>query len=167
MESRTKRRLSPEQLRALIGGALGAGVTSTTELTDGLANAAWRVGLDDGRSVVLKVGPPPGLEQLSYERELLRTEAMVYRLAASAGLPQAELLHSSFDDPLIGGDYLIISALDGVPWSQVTLPDADDRAVRYELGRLLARLHAITGEDGSATRTGRCAAPPGGTPSSP
>lgn len=148
MESRTKRRLPPEQVRALIGDALGAGVTSTRELTDGFANAAWRIGLDDGRSVVLKVGPPAEFERLSYERELLRTEALVYRLAASAGLPQAELLHSSFDDPLIGGDYLIISALDGVPWNRVRLPEADERAVQYELGRLLVRLHAITGEDG-------------------
>lgn len=87
MESRTKRRLPPDRLRALVRGALGAGVASAEELTDGMANAVWRVGLDDGRRVVLKVGPPPELEQLCYERELLRTEALVCRLAAPPASP--------------------------------------------------------------------------------
>ncbi len=146
MDSRTKRQLSPEQLAALVGDALGAGMASAEEMTDGFANAVWRIGLDDGRTVVLKVSPPPELEQLTYERDLLRTEAMVYRLAAPAGLPLPELLHSSFADPLIGGDYLILSALDGTPWNHASLPEADGKALRFELGRLLARLHTITGD---------------------
>lgn len=146
MDSRTKRQLSPELLEALVADALGAGVASAEELTDGFANAVWRIGLDDGGAVVLKVAPPPELEQLTYERDLLRTEAMVYRLAGPAGLPLAELLHSSFDDPVIGGDYLILSALDGTPWNRASLPEPDDRALRFELGRHLARLHSIAGE---------------------
>lgn len=145
MESRTKRHLSPRQLAALVGGALGAGMTSAEELTDGFANAVWRIGLDDGRTVVLKVSPPPELEQLTYERHLLRTEALVHRLAGPAGLPVPKLLHASFDDPVIGGDYLIMSALDGTPWNRAAVSDADDKALRYDLGRLLARLHSITG----------------------
>ncbi|MEV5410479.1 aminoglycoside phosphotransferase family protein [Thermopolyspora sp. NPDC052614] len=146
MDSRTKRQLSSEQLAALARDALGAGVATAEEMSDGFANAVWRLGLDDGRAVVLKVSPPPELEQLTYERDLLRTEAMVYRLAASTGLPLPELLHHSFDDPLIGGDYLILSALDGTPWNHASLPEADDKAMRFELGRLLARLHTISGD---------------------
>ncbi|GII57192.1 phosphotransferase [Planotetraspora thailandica] len=145
MESRTKRRLSVAELDTLIRAALGAGVLTSNELADGFANAVWRLGLDDGREVVLKVGPPPGLRLLTYERHLLRTEAAVYELAGPAGLPLPALLHASFDDPALGGDHLILSALDGVPWNQVTLPPEDEEAVRYELGRHLARLHAIPG----------------------
>ncbi|WP_405150812.1 phosphotransferase [Sphaerisporangium sp. NBC_01403] len=147
MESRTKRRLSAAQLDALILGALGTGVASAEELTDGFANAVWRLSLGDGRQVVLKVAPPPDLELLRYERDLLRTEALVYHLATPTGLPLPRLLHSGFDDPELGGDYLIMSALDGVPWNQATsLGDADERVLRHELGRHLATLHAIPGQ---------------------
>ncbi|MDH2429568.1 phosphotransferase [Sphaerisporangium sp. TRM90804] len=147
MESRTKRRLPAAQIDALIGGTLGAGVVSSEELTDGFANAVWRLVLDDGRRVVLKVAPPPDIDLLRYERDLLRTEALVYHLAGPAGLPLPRLLHSGFDDPELGGDYLIMAELDGVPWNRAeSLGEADDAALRRELGGHLAALHAIPGE---------------------
>ncbi|MEV0595892.1 phosphotransferase family protein [Nonomuraea cavernae] len=144
MDSRTKRRLSPGQLDALARRAVGAGVSASAELTDGYANAVWRLSLDDGRDVVLKLSPPPELEQLSYERNLLRMEAVVYELAAAAGVPVAELLVAGFDDPVLGGDYLLLGALDGVSWNG-TSPDGETE-LRRELGRLLARFNAVTGD---------------------
>ncbi|MFF3666693.1 phosphotransferase family protein [Microtetraspora malaysiensis] len=146
MDSRTKRRLSPAQLRTLVLHALGAGVVSARELPDGYANAVWRLELDDGRDVVLKVGPPPDLELLRYERDLLRTEAMVYHLASAAGLPLPALLHARYDDPMVGGDYLILTALDGVPWNRASLSPEEESGLRFELGRHLARLHTILGD---------------------
>ncbi|MGS2645584.1 phosphotransferase [Streptosporangium sp. LJ11] len=146
MDSRTKRPLAPAELDALARRALGAGLSSATELTDGFANAVWRLALLDGREVVLKLSPPPELEQLRYERDLLRTEAMVYDLAGPAGVPIPELLRAGFDDPVLGGDYLILSALDGVPWNRAKPAEADRRALRRELGGHLARLNAITGD---------------------
>ncbi|WP_214102991.1 phosphotransferase family protein [Acrocarpospora catenulata] len=145
MDSRTKRRLTAAELDALVLDALGVGMVSSEELTDGFANAVWRLGLEDGRDVVLKVSPPPDLKLLTYERDLLRTEAMVYQLAADADLPLAALLHAGFDDPLIGGDFLILSALDGVPWNRATVTPDQERVIRFELGACLARLHTIPG----------------------
>ncbi|MEQ4718465.1 aminoglycoside phosphotransferase family protein [Nonomuraea sp. B19D2] len=144
MDSRTKRQLSEAELDALVRRALGTGVTAVTELTDGYANAVWRLKLDDGREVVLKLSPPPDLDQLSYERNLLRMEAAAYELAAQAGVPVATLLRAGFDDPVLGGDYLLLSALDGVSWNEVK-PEGGD-ALRRELGRHLARFNAVTGE---------------------
>ncbi|MEW9529371.1 phosphotransferase family protein [Microbispora sp. NPDC049125] len=147
MDSRTKRQLSPAELDALALDALGAGVLSAEELPDGFANAVWRLDLEDGRQVVLKVGPPPDLRLLTYERQLLRTEAMVYHLAAPAGIPMPALLHVAFDDPGIGGDYLILSALDGTPWNRAELSPAEESAIRFEVGRHLALLHSIPSTD--------------------
>jgi aminoglycoside phosphotransferase (APT) family kinase protein len=144
LDSKTKRRLTLAQLDALVLDALGAGVVEAEELPDGFANAVWRVRLDDDRQVVLKVGPPADLELLTYEHDLLRTEAMVYHLAERAGLPLPRLLHAAFDDP-IGGDYLIMSALAGTPWNRTPVEPAEEHAIRFELGGLLARLHAIPG----------------------
>lgn len=47
---------------------------------------------------------------------------------------------------MIGGDHLIFAELDGVPWNRAALRDGDIRALRFELGRLLVRLHSITGD---------------------
>ncbi|GAA3191747.1 phosphotransferase family protein [Nonomuraea roseoviolacea] len=151
MDSRTKRRLSPAELDALARRALGTGVAAAAELTDGYANAVWRLTLDDGRAVVLKVAPPPELEQLSYERHLLRMEAAVCELAVSAGVPVAALVAAGFDDPVLGGDYLVLGALDGVSWNAVPasggpLAAGGHDELRRELGRHLARFNAVTGE---------------------
>ncbi|WP_084958561.1 phosphotransferase family protein [Thermoactinospora rubra] len=147
MDSRTKRRLAPPELDALIARVLGAGVRACAELTDGFANAVWRLALDDGREVVLKLAPPPELEQLTYERNLLRMEAEAYALAARAGVPVARLLKAVFDDPVLGGDFLILSALDGTPWNQARLDPDVEAGLRRELGRHLARLNAVTGRE--------------------
>lgn len=144
MESRTKRRLSPADLDSLLLRALGTGISEAFELTDGFANAVWRLTLDDGRDVVLKLSPPPELEQLSYERDLLRMEAAAIELAAAAGVPVAGLVRAGFDDPMLGGDYLVLDALDGVPWNRAQPGDPGD--LRRQLGRHLARLHTVTGE---------------------
>ncbi|MBP2704096.1 phosphotransferase [Microbispora sp. RL4-1S] len=147
MDSRTKRRLSSAQLDALALDAVGAGVVNAEELTDGFANAVWRLDLEDGRQVVLKAGPPPGLRLLNYERHLLRTEAMVYHLAAPTGLPMPSLIHAGFDDPLLEGDYLILSALEGVPWNRTELTPSENASLRSELGGHLAALHSVSASD--------------------
>ncbi|MGN9839898.1 phosphotransferase family protein [Nonomuraea sp. H19] len=144
MDSRTKRRLSPAELDALARRALGAGVAAATELTDGYANAVWRLALEDGRQVVLKLAPPPDFDQLSYERNLLRMEAAAIELAAGAGVPVAALVHAGYDDPVLGGDFLMLAALDGVSWNDVK-PEGEE-ALRRELGRHLARFNTVTGE---------------------
>lgn len=145
MQSRTKRKLSPAQIGALTLHTLGAAVVSAEELHEGFANTVWRLALDNGRNVILKISPPPDIATLTYERAMLRTETMVYRLAGPAGVPLPELLHAGFDNPLVEGDYLIIQELDGTPWNRAQLSDTEQRALRHELGRHLAALHAIPG----------------------
>ncbi|GAA3468532.1 phosphotransferase family protein [Nonomuraea roseola] len=146
MESRTKRRISADALSSLAHRAVGSHVREAVELADGFANAVWKLVLDDGRHVVLKLSPPPELDQLTYERDLLRMEAAAYAHAADAGVPVAGLLKAGFDDPVLGGDYLVMTVLDGTPWNQAELDDAAQAALRYELGGHLARLNAVTGD---------------------
>lgn len=145
MHSQTKRRLSPDDLNALLLRSAGVGCRLETELTDGWFNTAYRVVLDDGRPAVVKLAPPVEVPVLRYERGILATEAMVYRRVAAlpgGGVPTPELLHH-------GDEFLAISVLDGVPWDKLTdLPAATERALRHELGGITARLHTLTAPDG-------------------
>lgn len=136
MQSQTKRRLSPEELNALIGCRLEA------ELTDGWFNTAYRVVLDDGRAAVVKLAPPADVAILRYEHGIMATEAMVYRrIAALPDVPAPELLRA-------GPDFLAISLLEGTPWDKATdLPEDTQRALRRELGAITARLHTLTSDE--------------------
>ncbi|MEU0479190.1 phosphotransferase [Streptosporangium sp. NPDC006013] len=144
MEIKTKRRLSTTETANLIFQALGKWPVSLRELDAGSFAALWRARLEDGGELVLKLGPPADVELLTYERDIIRTEALFYELAADTGMPIPRLWQANLDGPL---PYLIMSAIDGVAWSELAEPlaEADTRSLRFELGRHLATLHRIRG----------------------
>ncbi|HEU5155693.1 MAG TPA: aminoglycoside phosphotransferase family protein [Streptosporangiaceae bacterium] len=144
MAIRTKLNVPPERVTDLISRALERRVVSLRELTEGSYATLWLARLSDGRDVVLKLAPPSKVELLSYEREIIRTEALFYELAAQTGVPVPALLHADLDGPI---QYLIMSAIDGVPWfgADERLAADDRRRLRRELGRQVAVLHQITG----------------------
>lgn len=146
-ESLTKRRIDEVTLRALVAEAFGprAALASFRELGEGFFNAAFRIGLADGRDVVLKVSPPANAALLTYERDIMRAEAEFFREAHGAAVPQPELLYAGFGRRVIDGDYLFLSAVPGVSWYSVReeLDDEQTSALRRQLGGIVARLHTV------------------------
>ena len=151
-DSLTKRRVDEPTVAALLRAAFGPGaaITRCTELNDGFFNAAYRVLLADGRDVVLKISPGPAAGLLGYERDIMRGENVFFRAAAASGVPLPEVLHAGFERTAIDGDFLVLSALEGVTWDSVDadLDDAAKAALRTELGETAARLHTVTNPDG-------------------
>jgi len=146
MESRTKRRLSPDELDVLLRGSTGIGCRLETELTDGWFNTAYRVVFDDGRRAVVKLAPPAGAEVLRYERGILATEVMMYRRIAAlpgGGVPTPSLLYA-------GQEFLAVSLLEGIAWDKAAerLSPTAHKALRRELGAITARMHTLVAEDG-------------------
>ncbi|MFI9006208.1 phosphotransferase family protein [Actinosynnema sp. NPDC053489] len=141
VDSLTKRRLTAAELDALVRRALGVPLAAHVELTEGMFNTAYRLTAADGREAVLKVAPPPDVPLLTYERDLMRTEALAFELMAARGLPvPGVLLH---EDGL-----LLMTALRGEPWSsaRARLTDAEHGALRRELGAIVRELHTIRGD---------------------
>lgn len=137
--SLTKRTLPEAELDALVRRALGVPLAAHVELTEGMFNTAYRLTAADGREVVLKVAPPPDVPLLTYERDLMRTEAVVFELMSGHGLPVPEVvLH---DDGL-----LMMTALTGTPWNAAGPTGAERAALRRELGGIVRRLHTVTGD---------------------
>jgi len=83
--SPTQRALGHADLDALVRRALGVGVTACSEFTGGYFAAVWRCDLTDGRSVVVKVGPPAGVPILTYELDAIAAEAEYFRLVGRLG----------------------------------------------------------------------------------
>ena len=119
-------------------------------LTGGMFATTYRVTLADGTRVVVKTAPTDTSRLLTYERDLIRSEALVYRLAeVHPGLLMPRVLLTDFSREVLAGDVVVASHLPGTPWLEAGFgpPDDDPRAARTqrELGALMARLHRVTG----------------------
>ncbi|MFJ9677801.1 phosphotransferase family protein [Streptomyces sp. NPDC101194] len=126
-------------------------IAARAPLAGGTFNAVTRVTLTDGDDWVVKTPPPATAGTLmSYERDLLVNEVEFYtRAAGSTVIPR--VLHSELDPDAPTGPYVITSARPGRPWSEFTpdsLSAAEGRRLRGDLGRIVARLHSVTGSGG-------------------
>jgi aminoglycoside phosphotransferase (APT) family kinase protein len=122
-------------------------VVATEKLDGGMFATTYRVTFAGGDRVVAKMAPTATDRLMTYERDILATEAAVYRLAADhPGLlmPQPLLVDTSRDH--VATDVLVASHLDGVPWQSLTDLTTDQRReVETRLGAYMTRLHAVTG----------------------
>jgi aminoglycoside phosphotransferase (APT) family kinase protein len=141
---------SVEAAAAILGelGVRGRESARYTPLTGGTYNTVLRVTLDQGRDWVLKL-PPRSTAGLAYERGLLTGEITFYESAAtvdSAGIVP-RLVHSDTGATTGTGPYLVMTACPGTPWHEVagSLEESEQVRLRRELGRLVARLHTVTG----------------------
>ena len=123
-------------------------VVRVERLTGGMFATTYRATLTDGTRVVAKTAPTDTGRLLTYELDLVRTEAAVYRLAAQRpDLLMPSVLLTDFTRTVFDGDVLVVSHLDGVP-----LIDAGELAasatatVQRDLGAFMARLHAVRGD---------------------
>lgn len=137
----------PASQLAAVLAPLGS-VADATLLTGGMFATTYRVTLGTGQSVVVKTAPAGSERLLEYERDLLRTEALVYTLAADVPqLPVPRVLHTDFSRAILPRDVVVASWLDGTVWAGTTdLDDAAASRVRRELGTVMAHLHSITGD---------------------
>jgi len=132
-------------------------------LTGGMFATTFLVTFDDGTDAVVKTAPTQQDRLLTYEHDLIRSEALVYRLLADVpGVPVPRVLLEDVTRSVWPGDLVAASRLPGTPWGDCGLGtvDEDPRAARaqHELGALMARLHTVTGPvfgyvgEGSALR---------------
>jgi len=106
-----------------------------TPLTGGTYNSVEDLRLTDGARYILKVAPDT--EGLHHERRLLVSEAEFYEGAAHVDVPAPRVVAA-------GGPWLLMTVCPGEPWGDSL--HADEQVdLRTELGRLVARLHRVTG----------------------
>ncbi|TWP47008.1 phosphotransferase [Lentzea tibetensis] len=130
------------KLIELLRAAGVPGPVEVHEIGGGTFNSTYRVAAGD-RRWVLKVAPKAG--GLSYEHDLLSTEAAFYRAAAGV-LPVPEVVHLDTAKEIVPSDWLLMTECPGVNWFEHAEQLAPHRgALRSQLGATVARLHRVTG----------------------
>ncbi len=151
MNSRTKAALTTENMDCIIRQQFPQDkVLSITELSDGMCNAAWMI-RGTGRlsnGVVLKVGPGTDAELLTYEKDKLRTEILVYQMLEDRDIPTPRLLGADTSRSIIPNDYFFIEAVPGSTWKSCmhAIPSENMPGLKQQLGRCNAAVHSVEGD---------------------
>jgi aminoglycoside phosphotransferase (APT) family kinase protein len=123
-------------------------LASSVELTEGWFNAAYALTLDDGRRVVLKVAPPPDVDVLGYEHDIMSAEVDALRMVRrSTSAPVPEVLWFDDEGRHLGTPCFLMTHLPGASLQsigeQITAEERD--AVERALGHHLREINAIRG----------------------
>jgi len=119
------------------------------ELTDGWFNAAYVLTLADGRRVVLKVAPPPDIEVLTYEQDIIWAEVEALGLVRThTDAPVPEVLW--FDDTgrRVGSPLFLMPFLPGGSLDKLRdeLSVDQQAAIDGQLGVHLRAINEIRGD---------------------
>jgi aminoglycoside phosphotransferase (APT) family kinase protein len=117
-------------------------IASYKRLEGGTYNTGVVVRLENGGDVIVKISPPSSAPGLTYESELLATEADYFRRTRPLGVPVPEVLAIG-TEVIPGRHHLVMSMLPGRTWwgFDPAPSDAARGAVRRQLGRPVAQAH--------------------------
>lgn len=138
----SKNRQSENVLRKMVTLAFpGRELLTSEELTDGLCNAIYKITLDDGEAVVLKIAAKGRRGLLHNEPCLMKTEVEALRIAAECGCaPVPSVLFHSTDTSLCGGEFFFMEFAPGI-----TLGKARNELEREELREYIIKTGALVG----------------------
>lgn len=156
MESITKNRQSPRTLREMVARAYGEGQAPegadegwAAELGHGWFNVAYRIRLRDGREVVLKIAPPPGIEVMTYERGAMGVElAALALIREHTRVPVPDVEFADRSRELCDADYFFMPYIDGDNLGIIReqLPTQEADAYLEALGAANRELNSMRGK---------------------
>lgn len=151
MESITKNKVNREQIDQMIKKAFGSDrkIRDCRELPEGFCNAAYRLVLEDGRKMILKVAPRKEVRLMSCEKELMKTEVGAMRLAAQNGISGvAEVYYYEENSEICSSSYFFMEQIEGSGYHIVKeeLSLEKQEVLEREIGRFLQSIHQVKGK---------------------
>nr|AKC92679.1 putative phosphotransferase [Amycolatopsis sp. SANK 60206] len=118
-------------------------VRACIPLGDGTYNAVQRVERAGAPTLILKIAPNPAAPAMTYEKDLLSTEAEFYRVAGR----QVPVPHPVWSGRVDDFSALLMTELPGRSWHSVDkmIDSGESRTLRHDLGRMVGGLHQVTG----------------------
>lgn len=153
MESTTKTTFPLEVLKKFVKNQFGSTnqIKKITLLTDGRFNTAYDIQfVDDISDIVLRIVPNPDQHVLTYEKEMMLKELLVYKTIQQANIiPAPRLLGYDIEHQLIERDYMFIEKLSGQPFDKIQdrLSATDHESIQHQIGEITASTHSIRSEN--------------------
>lgn len=149
MYALSKTPVSLEVAQSIISTHFGAqaNIENFVELTDGMYNAAYKIGLAGEQEIVLKVAPSDCVQVLRYEKNIMQAEVEVLRLLhVQTDVPVPEVLAYDISHHLIDNDYYLMAFVPGVSMHKLrtSLSLGEQRAIDRRIGEYLRQMNAIT-----------------------
>lgn len=129
--------------------AFGQSIHTVEELSDGWANVAYVVQLNDGKKVVLKVAPSQDKQLMRTEKNNMQTEVEAMRMVANMGdIPVPYIYTYDPDRRLIPSEYFIMEFIEGTPLNKVkeVLSKEELEGIQRQIGEYSQRINACKGE---------------------
>lgn len=151
MDSKTKTEFSPETIQNLVKAQFGSStrVEKITPLTDGWFNTAYDLQVfGDPSDMILRIAPDPQQRVLTYEREMMRKEILIYKtIEILQDIAAPRLLAFDTSRTILARDYMFTEKFSGKPFNIIKenlSPEAIE-AIEKEIGGHAARMHAHKG----------------------
>lgn len=151
MKSKTKFSVTPEVIKKMVNKHFPKeDIDSIKELTEGMFNSAyavWGSGIMKN-GIVLKIGPASNTEILTYEQDILHTEAKVYKLLEDRPVKTPKVFAYDDSHEEIPCDYFLMEYVKGVIWKKCVemISPENRRQLMYELGKCNAAVHSVKGQ---------------------
>ena len=152
MESKTKSEFSVETITRLIQSQFGknAQISGISPLTAGWFNTAYAIEFaDDNPAAVLRIAPDPRQRVLTYEKEMMRKELMIYETVyGTVDIPMPRLLAADTSRTVIDRDFMFVEKFSGQPMDKVKdeLSPEVMQSIECQVGACTAEMHTLKNE---------------------
>jgi Putative homoserine kinase type II (protein kinase fold) len=144
MHSRTKAKISEDQLLKMLDVAGIKDLIKIEELTGGEFNVAYMI-YTKAAKYILKIGPSEGTITLTHEKGIMNVELWAYeQIRKNTNIKIPEIIHSGHE--VIGNHWFIMSELPGKLLCDAELNEEQMYHWQYQFGQALAQMHNIKNE---------------------
>lgn len=121
-------------------------VTSIKELTEGMCNVTYQVGLGNGRESILKIAAKGEAGRISNEVNLMEAEVRAMELVKKSGLVKvADIYYYDCSKTICDSDYFFMEKLEGdnLFLTKENLSRKEIAQINYEIGQIARKLTDI------------------------
>lgn len=146
--SKTKRNVDRETLSVILKKHSLGEIKEVTPLQGGMFNSVLKVTVSSGESYAIKIAPSDDVSVLTYEKNLIKSEAYFYEKFASLKKVKVPKIYGCDWDENSDYRYLIMEFIDGELLNKVRLSKSEESQLMFELGCAMAEIHSLPCEDG-------------------
>lgn len=143
MQSKTKYDVSLAELQKIFEKAGLGTVRGFSPLGAGMYNAVYKIETED-KTYAIKIAPPPEIQVMRYENDLLNTEITWYRTMAektNINIPVIYFVDTSRE--IIPSEYFLMEYMDGVTLNALDKTDEEKAFAHDSLCKNIAELHKV------------------------